>query len=219
MNPIRTPNPRVLPTFSRGRRSTRAGRAYARKPLRSRVGGAFDVFPSVPPAAAPPRGGLAANIGRVCGLAAVIGAGCAAAQSAYAQGTEGEEPEREITQLTGDLYRFRQVRHIGMFLVTAEGIIVVDPTNSALAGWLKEQLDERFGLPVKYVIYSHSHNDHASERRGLCGYRDLHRSREHEKEPPTPAGGRAAAAARTALGHERRWTRAGNRSRGHVHRR
>jgi len=49
-----------------------------------------------------------------------------------------------------------------MFLVTADGIVVVDPTSSEAAAWLKEQLDERFGLPVKYVIYSHSHNDHAS---------------------------------------------------------
>ena len=49
----------------------------------------------------------------------------------------GAEPEREITNVTGELYRFRQIRHIGMFLVTPEGIIVVDPTNSELAAWLK----------------------------------------------------------------------------------
>jgi glyoxylase-like metal-dependent hydrolase (beta-lactamase superfamily II) len=71
------------------------------------------------------------------------------------------EPEREILNITGDLYSFRQIRHIGMFLVTPDGIIVVDPTFPELAAWLKEQLDECFGLPVKYVIYSHSHNDHA----------------------------------------------------------
>jgi glyoxylase-like metal-dependent hydrolase (beta-lactamase superfamily II) len=72
------------------------------------------------------------------------------------------EPEREIKNITGDLYSFRQGRHLGLFLVTEEGIFVVDPTNHDAAGWLKEQLDERFGVPVKYVIYSHSHNDHAS---------------------------------------------------------
>ena len=77
-------------------------------------------------------------------------------------GTGKGLPRHEITNLTGDLYRFRQVRHFGMFLVTADGIVVVDPTNSEAAAWLKEQLDERFGLPVKYVIYSHSHNDHSS---------------------------------------------------------
>ena len=81
--------------------------------------------------------------------------------SATAQEASGAEPEREIVNITGDLYRFRQVRHSGVFLVTPEGIIVVDPTFPEVAAWLKEQLDERFGLPVKYVIYSHSHNDHA----------------------------------------------------------
>lgn len=89
--------------------------------------------------------------------------GCSMATLSFAQGMGmgGNEPEREITNVTGDLYRFRQIRHIGMFLVTTDGIIVIDPTNPELAAWLKEQLDERFGLPVKYVIYSHSHNDHA----------------------------------------------------------
>ena len=85
-------------------------------------------------------------------------------QLAHAQGFGTGEglPRHEITNVTGDLYRFRQTRHFGMFLVTTDGIVVVDPTNSEAAAWLKEQLDERFGLPVKYVIYSHSHNDHAS---------------------------------------------------------
>lgn len=96
--------------------------------------------------------------------AMAIGALGASAPAVHAQqaGAANTAPEREITNVTGELYRFRQIRHIGMFLVTPDGIIVVDPTNSALAGWLKDQLDERFGLPVRYVIYSHAHNDHAS---------------------------------------------------------
>jgi glyoxylase-like metal-dependent hydrolase (beta-lactamase superfamily II) len=85
--------------------------------------------------------------------AALFGAGCASAQNA---------PVREITNVTGDLYRFREGRHYGVFLVTTDGIVIVDPTNPGLAGWLKPELDRRFGLPVRYVIYSHAHNDHAS---------------------------------------------------------
>ena len=93
-----------------------------------------------------------------------IGACCGMIQLAHAQGFGTGEglPRHEITNVTGDVYRFRQVRHFGIFLVTPDGIIVVDPTNSEVAAWLKEQLDERFGLPVKYVIYSHSHKDHSS---------------------------------------------------------
>ena len=87
---------------------------------------------------------------------AVVGLSVSA--GVYAQSAE---PERVITNITGDLYSFRQNRHIGMFLVTDEGIVVVDPSFPEAAGWLKEQLDQRFGLPVKYVLYSHSHNDHA----------------------------------------------------------
>ena len=95
--------------------------------------------------------------------AIVVIMGCSLSTFANAQGMGmgGGEPERVIENVTGDLYRFRQVRHIGMFLVTPDGIIVVDPTFPEMAAWLKDQLDERFGLPVKYVIYSHSHNDHA----------------------------------------------------------
>ena len=72
-------------------------------------------------------------------------------------------PEFEIYPPDGDLYRYRSQRHFGMFLVTPEGIILVEPTNSRAAAWLREQLDERFPeLPVRYVIYSHAHNDHAT---------------------------------------------------------
>ena len=70
--------------------------------------------------------------------------------------------DREITHVTGDLYRMRTGRHIGVFLVTSEGIVLVDPTNPDQAAWVKEELKDRFGLPVKYVIYSHGHNDHAA---------------------------------------------------------
>lgn len=97
-------------------------------------------------------------------LALTLGAACSLTQVAHAQGFGTGEglPRHEIYNVTGDLYRFRQTRHFGMFLVTADGIVVVDPINSEAAGWLKAQLDERFPVPVRYVVYSHSHNDHAS---------------------------------------------------------
>jgi glyoxylase-like metal-dependent hydrolase (beta-lactamase superfamily II) len=79
------------------------------------------------------------------------------AQIAAAQGRAG----REIIKLTDDLYRTKNGLWYGLFLVTPEGILLVDPINTDFAKWLKTQFDERFpGVPVRYVIYSHSHWDH-----------------------------------------------------------
>ena len=72
------------------------------------------------------------------------------------------EPQRVITRVTGDLYRAQNNNHNSVFLVTPEGIIVVDPLNPEFAAWLEEELNQRFGVPVRYVIYSHHHWDHAS---------------------------------------------------------
>lgn len=84
------------------------------------------------------------------------------AQAQFATGAPPGSPGREIIHLTGDLYRFRDIRHYGMFLHTPAGIILVDPTNQETAAWLKGELDRRFHVPVRYVIYSHAHSDHAS---------------------------------------------------------
>jgi glyoxylase-like metal-dependent hydrolase (beta-lactamase superfamily II) len=69
-------------------------------------------------------------------------------------------PARDIVKVTGDLYRARNNNYFAIFLVTPDGIVLADPINTAFATWLKEQFAERFKVPVRYVIYSHSHWDH-----------------------------------------------------------
>jgi glyoxylase-like metal-dependent hydrolase (beta-lactamase superfamily II) len=71
-------------------------------------------------------------------------------------------PVREIIHITGDLYRARNGNWYAIFLVTPEGIILGDPINTDFAQWLKAELDTRFEVPVRYVVYSHSHFDHAA---------------------------------------------------------
>jgi len=73
-----------------------------------------------------------------------------------------EQPQRSITQLSGNTYRAQNNIHFNVFMVTADGIIITDPINRDFATWLRHELDERFGVPVKYVLYSHHHWDHAS---------------------------------------------------------
>ncbi len=69
---------------------------------------------------------------------------------------------REIGNLTGDVYYARQDDYVSVFMVTPDGIILVEPIGLDMARWLKGELTERFDVPVKYVIYSHHHYDHGS---------------------------------------------------------
>jgi glyoxylase-like metal-dependent hydrolase (beta-lactamase superfamily II) len=61
--------------------------------------------------------------------------------------------------------------------VTPEGIILADPINAPFATWLKEQFAERFKVPVRYVVYSHSHWDHIE---GAAVFADTARIVAHE---------------------------------------
>ena len=71
-------------------------------------------------------------------------------------------PVLDISHISGDAYRATVDNHGTVFLVTSEGIVLADPISPGFAAWLKEQFDERFGVPVRYVVYSHFHWDHAS---------------------------------------------------------
>ena len=101
----------------------------------------------------------------IAGLMALMLTACAGENEAG--GSSGGQAQaqgitREITQIAGDLYRFQNNRHFSVFLVTADGIIATDPINREAATWLKAELATRFDVPVRYVIYSHHHGDHAS---------------------------------------------------------
>jgi glyoxylase-like metal-dependent hydrolase (beta-lactamase superfamily II) len=86
----------------------------------------------------------------------LLAAGVAHAQAPAAP------PVREITKLSGEVYRFRNNNHYSVFAVTPAGIIATDPINADAATWLKGELKKRFNQPVRYLIYSHDHADHIS---------------------------------------------------------
>ena len=73
-----------------------------------------------------------------------------------------QEVVRNITHIAGDVYRFQNNAHYSVFMVTSEGVIATDPISVEAATWLNEEIRQRFNQPVKYVIYSHDHWDHAS---------------------------------------------------------
>jgi glyoxylase-like metal-dependent hydrolase (beta-lactamase superfamily II) len=69
--------------------------------------------------------------------------------------------QSQIIHVAGDVYRANNGNWWSIFMVTPDGIIVGDPINVQFSSWLKAELDERFDVPVRYVVYSHSHWDHA----------------------------------------------------------
>jgi glyoxylase-like metal-dependent hydrolase (beta-lactamase superfamily II) len=71
-------------------------------------------------------------------------------------------PKRAITKIAGDLYRFKNNFHFSVFYVTPGGVLVTDPINADAAKWLKAEIKKRFNQPIKYLVYSHDHQDHSS---------------------------------------------------------
>jgi len=107
----------------------------------------------------------------------------AAAQAAQAA-QRPQPPMRSIAQVRGNLYKVQSgpgVQPVTVFLVTSEGIILADPLNPETAAWLKGELAARFpGKPVRYVLYSHYHWDHA---RGGAAFADTAKFVAHEDMP------------------------------------
>jgi glyoxylase-like metal-dependent hydrolase (beta-lactamase superfamily II) len=112
----------------------------------------------------------------MAGLALVAFASIASAQPrAIYQQTQYKG--QEIGKLTGDVYYARMDDYLSVFMVTPDGIVLVEPIGTEFATWLKGELTRRFAVPVKYVIYSHHHWDHGS---GAAVYADTARIIGHE---------------------------------------
>lgn len=70
--------------------------------------------------------------------------------------------DRSIEQVSQSVYRWGSDGQYGAYVLTSDGIIVVDGhyCDSGTVQWLKSELHERHGVPVKYVVLSHDHPDH-----------------------------------------------------------
>src|SRR5712664_2686645 len=96
-----------------------------------------------------------------CVALAVLTSDARAQQRSLYQQVPGYKTQ-EIGKLTGEIYYARMDDYVSALMVTPEGIILVEPIGVEMATWLKSEMAKRFNVPVKYVIYSHSHWDHAS---------------------------------------------------------
>jgi Metallo-beta-lactamase superfamily len=71
----------------------------------------------------------------------------------------------ELVRFAPDVYGFRYLNYVAMFLATDDGVILVDPIgqgNPRTPSMIKEAVRSVTEQPVKYVVYSHSAADHAT---------------------------------------------------------
>jgi len=96
-------------------------------------------------------------------LAALAGLiAIALAAPGFAQAPQGGPPQRALIKIADNLYRWQNIGHFGVVYVTPAGVVVGDTINAEASRWLKDEIAKQFNQPVKYVILSHDHTDHAS---------------------------------------------------------
>lgn len=97
------------------------------------------------------------------GLSLVLGA--VFTQAVFAQQEVDQSPR--LVNITENVYltEHRPGAANSVVIATDEGLVVVDGTCRGAGDptWLKQELAQRFEVPVKYVILSHDHEDH------ICG--------------------------------------------------
>lgn len=76
--------------------------------------------------------------------------------------TASAQTIERFEEIAEDLYYVGNATHNTVFLVTDEGIILADPVNYGFSTELRAEIESRFDVPVRYVLYSHHHADHAS---------------------------------------------------------
>jgi glyoxylase-like metal-dependent hydrolase (beta-lactamase superfamily II) len=68
----------------------------------------------------------------------------------------------EVEKIADGVYGFRYTFYRDIFIVTDDGVIVIDPLNAEAANRLRAEIRKITDQPVRYVAYTHSHWDHVS---------------------------------------------------------
>jgi glyoxylase-like metal-dependent hydrolase (beta-lactamase superfamily II) len=104
----------------------------------------------------------------------------------------------ELVRFAPDVYGFRWVNHVAMFIVTGAGVILVDPNgqvNPRTPDLIKEAVRSVTEQPVRYLVYSHSAFDHSTggavfaDTAQFVGHRNTVARMKAAQDPTTPPPG------------------------------
>jgi glyoxylase-like metal-dependent hydrolase (beta-lactamase superfamily II) len=98
-------------------------------------------------------------------LVALLPLALLAPTAVRAQEATPSAPPSEVQQLAEDTYAFVSGGYVSLFIVTDEGVIATDPgglVDSSRPAAYKDAIASVTDQPVRYVVYSHSHADHAT---------------------------------------------------------
>jgi glyoxylase-like metal-dependent hydrolase (beta-lactamase superfamily II) len=102
----------------------------------------------------------------------------------------------ELVRFAPDVYGFRWVNHVAMFVVTNAGVVLVDANgqvNPRTPSLIKEAIRSVTAQPVRYFVYSHSAFDHSTggavfaDTAQFVGHRNTVDRIRAAKDPTTPA--------------------------------
>src|SRR4051812_45349588 len=111
--------------------------------------------------------GLMTRAFRTVGVAVLLVVLALGAQPAVAQQPpQLPQSVSELTRLRDDVYAFRYLNYVSLFVPTDEGVVVVDPIggggNPQAPVALKGAIASITSQPVKWLIYSHAAPDHST---------------------------------------------------------
>ena len=93
------------------------------------------------------------STGLVAGLLMTIG-GIASAQ-------EGQMPEPTMDKVSDSVYHYFSFGYSSMVVVGEDAVLVTDPSFEPRGSMLRAAIEEITVAPIKYVVLSHEHYDHA----------------------------------------------------------
>ncbi|MCC7372913.1 MAG: MBL fold metallo-hydrolase [Chloroflexi bacterium] len=141
----------------------------------------------------------AASTARFAAFLALLTLVLAGVSPALAQQQQPQLPQSvaELVRVREDVYAFRYLNHVSLFVPTDEGVVVVDPIggggNPQAPVALKAAIASITPQPVKFLVYSHAAPDHGtggavfSDTATFVSHANAKAAFESRNDPTSPA--------------------------------